>query len=153
MKGGRAKIASDWSSLRAATLPMVCALRLYFWFATALWVPVLLLPGQVTTHSAPFAFIRATAIFLHVPRVAWVEPAAVLVVLVAGALALFSAIDYLLAGSHLPAARVYLAFVFWVALATSYVISAPIAYGTWLFVGVALLHWWIVGRVREGAGG
>lgn len=149
----RARMALDLAALRAATLPMVCALRLFFWWATALWVPVLLLPGERTTESAPFMFLRATATFLHVPRLAWVAPAALLVALWAGALAAFSAFDYLFAHSRRPAARVYVAAVFWVALAASYVLSAPIAYGTWLFVGIALIHLWIVRRVRGATDG
>lgn len=149
----RTRLAADLAALRTATLPMVCALRVFFWWATALWTPVLLLPGERTTEGAPFTFLRATAAWLHIPRVGWVAPAALLVAVWAGALAAFSAIDYLAAHSRRPAARVYLAAVFWVSIAASYLLSAPIAYGTWLFTGIAMVHLWIVHRVRGASDG
>ena len=148
------RLRNDARSLWTGHARLVTGARALLFSATALWVPVLLIPGDTTATSITYDTIRRVAAWLRLPPVDGVlSPAELLLGGVALFLCLFSAIDYLRGGRY-AVARVYLATIFWIAIASSYVVANPLAYGTWLFVGFAGLAVWCH-RVmrREGRGG
>jgi len=144
--GGRARLARDWRRVWRDTL------RAALFACTALWVPVTLAPGDATASAAGYALLRAVAAWARLPALGTLAPGEVPLCAAALALALFSALDCWRDGGH-GAARVYLAGVFWVLLAASVLLSNPIAYGGWLFAGIAGAHWCALARVRAERGG
>lgn len=163
--GGLSRAGSDmamWQRVRRDAMALwqgharlVTGARVLLFGATALWVPVLLIPGDTTATSLTYDTIRRIAAWLQLPPIDGVlSPGELLLASVAFALCLFAALDYALYDSRRAEARVYLAAVFWVGMAVSYLIANPLAYGTWLFVGFALLSAWCLRVVRrEGEGG
>jgi hypothetical protein len=150
----RDKLRRDKAGLWKGTAPLVTGARFFLFFCTALWVPVLLIPGDTTATSITYDTIRRVAAWLRLPPVDGVlSPGELLLACVAGGLTFFSIVDYVAGhGRHAPA-RVYLATIFWVGLATSFVVANPLSYGAWLFVGFALLSAWCLRTVRGGRGG
>lgn len=147
------RLRGDRARLWHGTAPLATGARFLLFCATALWVPVLLLPGDTTRTSLTYATIRQVAAWLHLPPVDGVlSPGELLLAGVALGLTLFSALDYALGESRFAPARVYLASVFWVGIAASYILANPIAYGTWIFIGFALLSVWCLRVVRNGEG-
>lgn len=147
---------ADGRALWTGRARLVTGARFLLFLATALWVPVLLIPGDTTRGSTAYALIQFAAARLGLPAVDGVlAPGELLLLGAAAALCGYSAWDYACGGGRRAGLRVYLASLFWVALATSYLLSNPRAYGTWLFVGFAALAMWCVRAMRgeEGAGG
>lgn len=145
----RERIRSEGADLYIGRVPLVRGVRFVLWCATALWVPVLLLRGDTTAQARAYDAIRWVADRLYVPGVPpWLSPAETLILVLAGGCAAFSAWDYLLGGSRFSPARVWLAGTFWIGLAAAYLLANPIGYGSWLFVGIALLHLWCLRRSR-----
>lgn len=143
------RVRRDAADLYAGRSWLVLGVRFLLWCCTALWVPVLLLPGDTTDRADTYDTVRWVAAWLHLPSLGpWVSPAELLILVTAGGLALFSAYDYLRGGSRFAPARVYLSGIFWFGLWVAYVIANPIGYGTWLFGGITYLHWWCLTRVR-----
>lgn len=149
------RVMRDSRELWLGRARLVTGARVLLFVATALWVPVLLIPGDTMATSLTYDTIRRVAAWLGLPPVDGIlSPGELLLAAVAAALCLFSAIDYALYHGRRQSLRVYLASVFWVGLAVSYLLANPLAYGTWLFVGFALLSAWCLRVVRrEGEGG
>jgi hypothetical protein len=147
------RMRADARGLWHGRARLVTGARFLLFSATALWVPVLLLPGDTTATSITYDTIRRVAAWLGLPPVDRIlSPGELLLAVLAAFLVAFSTIDYLRGGGRFAAARVYLACIFWIGLATSYVIANPLAYGTWLFVGFAALSVWCLRVVRRGEG-
>lgn len=145
----RRRVVPAARHLWAGQAALAGGVRFLLWCATALWVPVLLLPGDTTARADAYATIVWLAARAQVPGFApWLSPAEATIAALAGALAAFSAVDYLGGGSRLAPARVWLASIFWVGLAAAALLANPIGYATWLFVGIALLHRWCLARAR-----
>jgi membrane protein implicated in regulation of membrane protease activity len=143
----------DARALVTGQAKLATGARFLLFAATALWVPVLLIPGDTTATSLTYSTIRAVAGWLGVPRIDGVlSPGEMLLAGVACLLCLFSTLDYAWGGSRRVGARVYMACLFWIAIAVSYLLANPLAYGTWLFVGFALLSVWCLRVVRREEG-
>lgn len=150
----RERLRMDARRMWHGTAPLVAGARFLLFVATALWVPVLLLPGDTMRGSTAYDTIRALARWLGLPRMDGVlSPGELLLGAAALFLTCFSATDYALGGNRRSGARVYLASIFWIGLAASYILANPLAYGTWLFTGFAALSVWCLGRVRQGGQG
>lgn len=149
----RERVRADAHRLWHGTAGLVAGARFLLFVATLLWVPVLLLPGDTMAGSLTYDTIRTVARWLGLRSVdGLLSPGELLLAATALFLSCFSAVDYLRGGTRVGA-RVYLAAMFWIGIATSYVLANPLAYGTWLFVGFAALSVWCLVRVRAGVTG
>lgn len=147
------RLRGDARRLWRGEARLVTGLRFLLFCCTALWVPVLLLPGDTTAGSVTYTTIRAVAGWLGLRPVDGIlSPGELLLAWVAATLVAFACLDYAFWHGKRAGARVYLASMFWIGLATSYLIAAPRAYGTWLFVGFAALSVWCLWSVRSGEG-
>ena len=149
----RGRVAMDAAHLVSGNAKLVTGVRFILFVATALWVPVLCIPGDTMTGSLTYDTIRWCARALGLPPVDGIlSPGELLLAVCALFLTLFAVGDYLWLHSRLSRARVYFASIFWVGLASSYLIANPQAYGTWLFIFFALLSFWALRRVRDVGG-
>lgn len=149
----RERLRRDARNLFAGKARLVDGARFLLFCATALWVPVLLIPGDTTATSLTYNTIRRVAAWLNLPPVDGIlSPGELLLAWCAAALVVFACLDYAFGRGRRAAARVYLACMFWIGIAASYLIANPLAYGTWLFVGFALLSVWCLRTVRREGG-
>jgi membrane protein implicated in regulation of membrane protease activity len=147
------RVRMDARALVTGQAKLVTGARFLLFAATALWVPVLLIPGDTTATSLTYDTIRTVAAWLGLPHMDVIlSPGELLLAGVASLLCAFSALDYAWGGSRRVGARVYLACLFWIAIAASYLLANPLAYGTWLFTGFALLSVWCLRVVRREEG-